>query len=481
MKNLFKNILIFSNVVGLSISVFADSKYPVGLPNRVFGSNQDVGSCQSESYVTAVEHRLAEMGVPVRLSLQHTHPYVWSNNTNEEARNSGVGMTDTTRQLVSQFGGIVPDYFLPEDLEGVDLSSLSTEAWDKVEKTRLPIENLGIYIPQFSATDIGFSASYYTFSTGFGNTRSFEDMNNAVRSGEVIVLSFDSKFLYSFDPLTGLLRESYQKNDEYMTESNHSVAIVGYDDDLGGFIIRNTWNSPDALNEVDYYNVNHQANPEVNSNLDQTKIIDDLKHFRLKISQRVLPGYYLFPYQFVRDTAAKGIGGYRILSGNWGAFANQYVNLQNQFEVLKTFYTCNRSGLKGLAQRFKRFNTILNDPKESDERRQIAYRNVMSLVYGQIGKKKMSLNFAKQTRLINGSVDRSVDFYNGAFASYYCGAEFYNLSQANAKDRFWPLKGRDQILENPKYMQLVQTLSRSYADIDAWLQMFELLSQQRDL
>jgi hypothetical protein len=139
------------------------------------------------------------MRVPVRLSLQHTHPYVWSNNTNEEARNSGVGMTDTTRQLVSQFGGIVPDYFLPEDLEGVDLSSLSTEAWDKVEKTRLPIETMGIYIPQFSATDIGFSAAYYTFSAGFGNTRSFEDMNNAVRSGEVIVLSFDSKFLYSFD------------------------------------------------------------------------------------------------------------------------------------------------------------------------------------------------------------------------------------------------------------------------------------------
>lgn len=470
MKRFIRVILV--SALTLSIDVLAASSYPSQIPHRTFGSSQDVGSCQSESYVGAIEHQLARIGVPFRVSLQHAHPYVWQNSSADVAHKNGLVISDATRSILATYGAIVPDYYLPEDLEGADTTTLVTNAPDEgPQKNRIPIENLGIYDGEFSGANVGFTMQYFSFEAGFNNTRTFADLMNLVRTGQMVTLSFDADFLYKFNNITGLLMAPYASDDNFFNSVNHSVAIVGYDDELGGIIIRNTWNDPHTQNAIDdYYKAT--GNDE--------QLEKDLNLFRRKINSRILPGYYLFPYAFLEEMNRRKVGGFRLLTAHLDALANQYAQNLHNYQIVNAVYTCRLSDLRTKVKSFK--NNLLRYRNESlpEQVRISAYKMLMRQVFGQIGKTSMTLNFAKQTRRVDGRIDRVKDFYDGKFAGYYCGGSFsgFNLDPASS---FWPLKGRDAILEDPKFMMLIDKISRNYADLDSWFNFFELLSQMESL
>lgn len=462
------NQLFLISTLTTALATYAGSSYPVQVPHRTFGSNQDVGSCQSESYVGVIEHHLARIGAPFRVSLQHTHPYVWRNHTTDEAVKSGAVITETTRSLLGIYGGIVPDYYLPEDLEGADTTSLITNAsTEGPQKTRIPIETLGIYDGGFNGAEVGFSMQFFSFESGFTNSRTFAELINLVRAGQMLTLSFDSDFMKKFHNVTGLLMQPYTSDEDDFNSINHSVAIVGYDDDLGGLIIRNTWNDNSSQEEVDgYYKANeHDAQLE-----------KDLNLFRRKINSRILPGYYLFPYAFIEEMSRRKVGGFRVLSANLGSLANQYAQNLRNYQIINSVYTCHLNDLRTKIRTFKLNLAKYKNESLPEPNRISAYKILMRQVFGQISKTSKTLFFAKQTRRMDGSIDRVKEFYAGNFANYYCGASF-NGFNPNPTASFWPLKGRDAILENPKFMSLVEKISVNYADIESWFSFFELLSE----
>lgn len=467
----FKQFILISTLA-TALSASAGSNYPTQVPHRTFGSNQDVGSCQSESFVGAVEHQLARIGAPFRVSLQHTHPYVWSDKSAEEALKVGLIFSGTTRNILSTYGGIVPDYYLPEDLEGVDKSSLVTDvAEEGPQKTRIPIENLGIYDGGFNGGEVGFSVQHLTFNTGFSNSRTFADLMNLVRAGQMVTLSFDADFIYKFHNVTGLLMQPYASDDKYFDSISHSVAIVGFDDDLGGLIIRNTWNDSSAQEEVDNY---YKAKER------EAQLEKDLNLFRRKINSRILPGYYLFPYAFIEEMVRRKVGGFRVLTANLGSLANQYAQNLRNYQIINAVYTCDWLSLRTRLRTFKTNLARYKNESLPEQARIRAYRTMISQVFGQISKASKTLNFAKQTRRVDGGIDRVKDFYAGNFAGYYCGGKSFGFNP-DPKASFWPLKGRDAILDNPKFMPLVEKISVNYADLDSWFNLLELLTQTESL
>lgn len=455
MKPLF---LIATSLSLLTQFSWADVKYPKNVPLRTFGNDQDVGSCMAESYATAVEHKLAEQGIFLKVSVQHLHAWAWKDQKADLIKTGArLEYTGTSAQLVKQYGGIIPDYLLPEDLEGVAREQMSTIDGISI---RPSIESMGVYDGQVPTQAFRFSVSQFSFEPGYRNSSNFDGLMNAVRSGRMVTLSYDSSFAYAFSGGTGLLLRPYVADPVYFEKASHSSAIVGYDDEQQGFIVRNTWNDADTVRSSTIA----MKNP---------LLADDLAKFRKKISLRPLPGYFLFPYQFVRDAAARKIGGFSIIDMDLGAFANTYVEKAAGYEALNTFYSCSRRSLgytlKLLGKKFAKFE----DPQATPEEKNAALTEIKSVIYGQIGQSRMLLNYGKQARRKDGSIDHVKDFFEGKYITYYCGSGSLNPAAS-----FWPMKGKDSVLETPEFMEHIRALSLNYSNLIGWYDFLKFLSKQ---
>ncbi|KYG66555.1 hypothetical protein AZI86_05790 [Bdellovibrio bacteriovorus] len=459
-----KKIIMSLLVLGAMQPAFADSRYPKNIPARTFGSNQDVGSCQAESFVTAIEHQLANHGLFFRASLQHLHAFIWKDREDAKKVDAGLDMTATSMALVNRYSGVIPEYLLPEDLEGVVESSLSTQGGSG-KGLRPKIEDMGIYDDRVPVQNFRYSSSFWSFKPGHSNTRSVNDFFNVVRSGRMVTLSFDSAFMYKFSPVTGLLAAPYQTDESLLKTSNHSIAVVGFDDDLGGVIVRNTWNGAHALRAVV---------------VDEGNLSDaergDLAKFRRKISKKILPGYYLFPYKFIQDMAARGVGGYYEINLDLGAFANVSSDYSKDYEVLKTFFSCDRTELKRSLESVGRSIDFFENPNISEDKKDGYLKRIKMVIYSQMSQSRRTLSFAKQSRRVDGTIDRVKDFYDGKFKNYYCGGHY-----KDPETNFWPLRGKDRVLENPEFLKLVRQLSISPNDFSAWYELFKLLSKKEYL
>lgn len=459
--------LVTTSLLLSAIGVNAAEFYPA-IPNRIFGSNQDVGSCLSESYVTAIEHKLAQYGVNFKTSLQHAHASVWKNA--DLANNNDVGLIRTAINidLTNRYETILPDYVLPEDLSGVDLSSLGTSrrigndapVAGNERYFRPKIEDIGIYDGTFAPNTNPFSTSYYSFVQGKTNSSSADNFISLIKSGATITLSFDADLFSEFDNYTGLMAEPYQANTKFFDEENHSVAVVGYDDELGGIILRNTWNSSDNIIEIGP----DKGSPEQ---------IASLAKFRLKIAPRNLPGYYLVPYQFIRDLVSHSTGGFYLLQLDFGRFANTYQQNASKFEVINTFYSCTSYFTKRKIVSLKKHFTIYDDPSQTKEKRAAAFKLIKTVIYDQMSQVDPIFYFAKQTRKVDGTIDRVKEFHEGKFANYYCG----NILD-DPQTEFWPKFGRDPVATTGRLIDFERRLTADNTDIKTWFEFFRYVTSE---
>ena len=447
-----------------SLSAVADSYYPTALPVRVFGSDQDVGSCMGEAIVSGLEHKLATTGGNFRISVQHIHNFNWKDLDNKKP-SIGLDMTSTSLSYVNSYGAIVPDYILPEDMEGVTMSYLGTtqtgspEGLPKKQFSRPRIEDMGIYNQQLAPQSYGYSRAQYTFAPKYSNSRTFAHLMSAVKSKQVVAFSFDADLMYGFDNITGMLAEEYVATDKLFDTVNHLVAIVGYDDELGGFIIRNSWNSNRTINAV-----------SSRENSESEKLL--LNKFKYKISKKNLPGYYLFPYKYVQDLAARNVGGFEILSMDYGKFANTYQEMAPNFEVINSFYSCNKASvvkrLKSLRLQFDKLDQFKADSVEYSNAIKIIKREI----YKQISVNGNILPFAKQVRQVGGGIDRVQEFYQGKFADYYCG------NTESPIENFWPLEGKERFVTDQTFKDFLTELSKDKTNLSLWFDFYNYLSKE---
>ena len=451
----------------LTVTVSQGAEFYPTTPARTFGSNQDTGSCQSESYVTSLEHKLAERGANFKISLQHAHAAIWRGKDLTNRNDVGLILTATSNQITGQYGTIVPDYVLPEDLSGVDFSKLGTEAGiadnapvaGNEKYFRPKIEDMGIYDGTFPPNPGVFSEAFFTCSPGYSNTVGADKFFSLVKSGAAITLSFDALFLNYFDPYTGLLAEAYATDASFLKETNHSVATVGYDDALDGVILRNTWNSDFAIRRND---------PKYGT----TENDELLKKFRHKISARNLPGYYLFPNQFIRDLASHGVGGFRQLNLDYGGFANSYQQNSSKFEVINTFYTCNPDLVKMYLDDLKNKFSIYEDQTKPNADRMKALQYIKSIIQKQISKMGPLLYYGKQTRKVDGTIDRVKEFHEGKFANYYCG------TADDPKEVFWPAFSSNTTGSLEKLVNFERKLTKDRTDLATWMEFFKYLTSE---
>jgi hypothetical protein len=436
-------------------SAHADAKYPKSIPLRFFGSNQDVGSCQSEAMITAFEHKLAENGIYQRISLHHAHAWTWRTNNDAEKKDVGLVFTPNTLNIVNKYGAIVPDYFLPEDQEGIDMGSIS-----QFSRQRPAIDTMGIYSPNYPAPNLAFSENYYSYKPNYSNSSNVDAMIAAVKSGQVVTIAIDADIFRYFSASSGFLNESFAGKVAFK-EINHAVAVVGWDDDLGGLIIRNTWNSPGAIRTA----AEAQSIPELQN---------DLKKFKLKIADAPLPGYYLIPYQMIRDGASQGLGGFRIYRMDLNAFANFYEQMKTNYSVVKSVYSCQRDQLAMKIDRFAKALEVYESSNSSEEKKAQAFKQIKSIIYDQVTRSRKTFAYAKQSRLNDGSIDHVRDFYNGAFIGYYCDSPYLSDPQAG----FWPRLGKDTILNNPMFSAYLRKISTNYSDLTTWFEFFKLVSKK---
>lgn len=458
------NHLILTTLLLTATVSQAGEFYPTP-PARSFGSNQDTGSCQSESFVTSLEHKLAERGANFKISLQHAHAAIWRGKDLTNRNDVGLILTATSNQITGQYGTIVPDYVLPEDLSGVDFSKLGTEdliadnapVAGNEKHFRPKIEDMGIYDGTFPPNPNVFSVNEYTFSPGYSNSASAEQFFSLVKSGAAVALSFNSSFLSGFNPYTGLLLEPYATDSSFLIEADHSVAVVGYDDALDGITLRNTWNSDRAIRQTGSI----YGTPE-----------DDelLKKFRHKISARNLPGYYLFPNQFIRDLASRSVGGFRQLNLDYGGFANSYQQNSSKFEVINTFYTCTPDLVKMYLDDLKNKFAIYEDQTKPNADRLKALQYIKTIIQKQISKIGPLLYYGRHTRKVDGTIDRVKEFHEGKFANYYCGR------LDDPKSEFWPTFSSAGSLE--KFMNFERKLTKDRTDLATWMEFFKYLTSE---
>lgn len=409
--------IIFIFVLLLNSAIFADEVYPQNVPIRTFGVNQgNLGSCMAAARVTALEHMFANFGLSLKISTFHLHAFNWKDKTTDQQKNVGLNITPSTIEILNRYGAVVPEYFNPEDLEFVSGSDLDYTPGDYSKKVRLPIELSGIYDPLYpTMSEINYTEEYFSFKKGFSNSSDFNKLKDFVKNRQPVVLGIHGPMFFStennFDSKTGLMLRPYS-TDQFQVflkkQVSHDVAIVGYDDVLGGFIIRNTWNDQSSIdNSIES---NDPAETEA------------LKLFRRKIYPKNLSGYYILPYAYVQDLISIGESGYTVLSINSNKFIESYFKLKEKYLTLLAPYSCSKNNLDFNLNMLKKsflklgpLNTDIKNPLE----KQYSINLIKEYVYNQINQSRPLFYFAKIPSIKNIDNSKLELFYQN-IQQYYC-------------------------------------------------------------
>lgn len=449
-------------VMAWSSLAAAEAVYPKSVPLRLFGMNQLwVGSCRAESEVAALEHAFAARGLPILLSTYHRHALNWKSNPKPSEREQFYEGEDTN--ILSQTGDFVPNYIWPEDSTGLR----PNDNW------RPSFGLHSAYIKGFPR--LAISASRELFARpkgggtwyGFGIT-SFDRIKNLVRQGQPVTTSLHADFLKLMDEGTGLLREPYRSDwfngsaKEYAEGDNHSVAVVGFDDDLydgqGAFIVRNSWNDWDEVRLAKVA----QDNPARRA---------ELEKFRLRISSNNLPGYYALPYQYLRDkfaapnldpNAANGVGVSTVFEVDYGKTYDVYQSRWQDYPIYNVPFMCDRAVFDGEVNRFEMLRDRTSDPM-------MAERLVGMLMSHATNRERSSFQIARLTVALGQGPNRVEDLAAGKLWDYYCTAFDKGLPRFPNADDF----------NDPKFKEILESLRVGETSLKPWYQLFQWASCKR--
>lgn len=292
-KALSKSSLVVLLIATFAEACFGDSLYPAS-PLRLYGIYQGVSpSCQAEAAVNAIENQFARGGVRYRISRMHLFYWLMRNKgLDPEIFQSNVDSSSDT--VTNDLGPIVPELVAPEDGEGINLRKEDSK-FERIKVMRPGVYQFGEYVwdgevfnnnPLVAKKEL----TYFEHSDIVGELKR---LINLADTG--VVLSMDANnFGQMWDTVNGWYVTSEISKNNSITELNHSVALVGYDDKFGSFIFMNSWTNRTTLNK-----------------LKNSTFYTDMNGlgWRRRFLQKNNPGYYLMPYSHVmRMNSIPGIG-----------------------------------------------------------------------------------------------------------------------------------------------------------------------------
>ena len=459
----------------LNTTVNATEHYRIEMPLRFIGNNQgNVGSCQSEAEMTALESVFAVKKIPVKLSTFYRHARNWIENPDVEMHK--INLSEDDKTLLKNTGALIPYYMWPEDGEGYN---------PHVSGIRPGPSQVAIIDPAFpTAESLGFSKNSYVFYGNFKNTRPWTEIKTHIDQEKAVVLSLDARVLYSFDHRTGLIKE---KSTFQFGKVNHAVAVVGYDDSLysepeygfsqpGALIIRNSWNNES------------NAFPSMAKASDSAVLEAKLKQFRLKMFPLNLPGYYALPYAYMDQLVASGQGSFSILELDYQTYFNAYKRFSEKYELQIAPFACDASSpalpeerttsmLKERIEIFHSTVALLASEK--------IFKNPRDVRLAKSGLISILLDSSKDATMTSASgsrfyiakfsahkdkpeIDRVKEFYNGKFTDYYCAKEVHDFAGA----QIFP---SNEIVKDEKIQTALGLLSENSSLLLGWYEFFNAL------
>ena len=139
----------------------ADEYYPTRLAPRLLGTSQgQVGDCEAEADVNALEQAFAIRGFPVRLSLFYRHAFNRRDPSSQTSA-SRLDLNETDQHLMDRIGGILPEYMWPEDGRGFP---------EVTSKRPHPSEAIAFHTAMPHTDQFGFKTELKTLSPGFNES-----------------------------------------------------------------------------------------------------------------------------------------------------------------------------------------------------------------------------------------------------------------------------------------------------------------------
>jgi|GEM_PF-3484414 len=485
-----KQIAFAAIAVLLRLPVLSAEVYPLHAVTRIFGTNQgNVGDCDTESSVTAIETAFAERDLPIRLSLFYHHSYNWRSAAPAKLTELKLKIDDRDLQLMNQLGPWIPEYVWPEDGQGFLTSATGP---------RPHIADVLALDPTVSFTNWDnqlYQRNFKAYRSGYQNSGDLQDLKTQIDQKMPVTLSIHGAMFFSmnrnllnWNPRTGLLENRYtldllnraiqqaQPGGAVASAINHSVAVVGYDDALyadkgyatpGALIVRNSWNDSEEIVAT----LEEGQDPATQA---------DLAQMKFKISSVNLPGYYALPYQYINDLFTMGAegSGYFVSQINYSAIYNIYNQNQKNYSVYQVPFICNdpadgyfsaqkrmREYLLGLQQA----DRILKDPKSSPQEKAGAakafFQAAVSQTSNKMSESGLTFKLAKIAVIKNNDdIDRLRDFYSNTFSDYYCNG------------------AGSQILPSPdleprrRFVFLLRELSQAPESLSVWVRILKYLS-----
>ncbi len=380
-----------------------DKKYPKYLPSRLGGVNQlHAPSCYADAMVTAVEHRINEiLGRNVLVSKNHMY-YAISlakHLKNKKILNQRFDLNNFEQsivEIINNYKLIVPNVLNPEDNRLVDENKIG----DKVPL----LTSMGGY--EFVNPPNKESVYADLLEKNFRiDEKPVLKLRKWVKESEALIVVVPSALFNThpnyFDHISGVPNT----NNLPLSKMDHAVAILGFDDELKSFIVRNSWNDKDALNE----SFNHNSSGP----------------FKIKMGIYSLPGYYLIPYDYidkiVENNHSEGLETLRVRFDSYQIL--QWNNeLEKKLFTYLALYSCHSS--KEVYKKLDFLQRKLNTTNSLKEE--------IKSIFGYNSSSISILNFAKfsVSRLANPNsqnymnyLKSVIEFYknkNGVLNNYYC-------------------------------------------------------------
>lgn len=429
----------------------AEEKYPTQLPNRLFGRDQmNVGSCAADAEIDALEQQFANAGLPIALSAFHRHAKIWMPKDATSESGPGLRYSKADRDVLDATGDLLPDYMWPEDGSLVGDSS-------NLGPTRPSISEQAVIDPAYSANADGFSRTYLTFAPGFSNHSSVQALRDYVKAGAAVTVAVSPDILYLHDHVTGLLKKPYalSREDLLKSEVRHAVSVVGFDDSIAAFIVRNSWNDSTKIRAI------------VQSDIETLK--PDLDRMKNKIAPYPLAGYYEIPYAYLNDLAAQGKGSFHVLKLNQHEFAKKYFEFKKHYTVLTVPYSCDRNRVIEFLDAYEVLKNGIEHSGSASKQIKTYRARLLALLQAQVQIQSRLFNFAKfafNNRL--PGIDRIADFYSGKFHDYYCHGQPRENFFPQPQDFPVALNARTQL---PWFLKLSdsQTLTSNWEEAFSWM------------
>lgn len=458
-------LILFAALFQFTNFVDAGESYPIP-PLRRNGSRQIEGTCMAEATAGSFEHGLSRRGFQAKVSILYLHQFLYKDSNPDVLLKKAVQMNPESKKIFDGVGAIIPEYMLPEDHEGVSIFDSALSFMSSPGKWVFPsIDRLALISEDFHGEQINFRSEFFGFRKGFRNSSTFDQFMDHVKNNEMLTIDVHGKLFDFFDHFNGTMTVPYKWDLFDSAEIDHELAVVGYDDQLQGIIVRNSWNTKELLADFSA-KLGRLTNGK-------SKIV--LSTFKSKLGHPELPGYYLIPYEYIRDLANYGESGYRILNANLDNFMMQYRLLEPKYQVIKALYTCDHDNLDFVLNELKDQLRISKSNQVTEEVRQKAMGIVVQIIEKQ---KKTTSNFLSYALIpvVEGkSQDLIQDFYRGSLANYYCGR--YQNS-ADAYRNFWPIEGRDATLSDDQFLEHVRKISGQFDNNDYWLKFLDFLIER---